>query len=889
MIDNGPADRGRARFRPEPSDDAGERHDRFLSFSAVMAGEGAGGASDSGGIEARADRSAAGGAPSRATSASTHDETYTYSQIADYLTQGYWNALGRPASTPHKFFPARFGETLTTLSVDIEELTPAGKRFARAALSAWEAATGLRFVETTENADIEFDDTLPGGGEARVTYTSLGPGEEYGAIIVSRIDISTQYFFRFGTGFDSYAMYVYIHEIGHALGLGHAGDYNNAADYETDAHYRNDSWQATVMSYFDQRENTYTRAAGASYAWPVTPMPADIVAIQRLYGAPTDIRAGNTVYGYGSNTGGYLDGWLSWTWAVALTIYDNGGIDTIDLRTVAADQRIDLRAETAGATAPTRVSDVNGLKGNLFIGPGTVIENARGGAGDDVIVGNGADNTLRGGGGGDSLRGRGGDDLLIGGPGNDTAIFPGRAAYYRVVTDGGVTTVADLRAGAPEGTDTLREIETIRFEGDRTVRTLPPAPPPPPAAPEGALELFVGGGEDEDNVIVLGGNLEILADGGGGDDYYIVLPGLSNRAALADSDGANVLAFDDGARIESARLEEDALYIELAGGATVEIAAEAAGAFRFAAEPVAGATLGATGFLALIEENDGYTVIADAAPPEAEEEAEAAAEGTGRVFANGNPGVDVFAFGYDMEVFSDGGRGDDIYRITRFQSRDAVISDLSGANLVIFDDGAAIAGFANRRGAFVVELENGAVVEIEAASANRYRLGDGRDMPASEFRAWAESQSWPADSGSRVAEGTGGADLFVYRFDSANGAPPAAWEGDGTVDAILDFNPAEGDRIRFVDTASGAGRVDTLAEFRAAFDFSAHPGGARRALDAAGAEAIALAFGAPGAAGLDVYRTAALDPTLFDPATGEFHDADALIAALGGAGALEFM
>ena len=860
MTDNGAAGRGGARFRPEPFDDAGERQDRFLSFSAVMAGEGAG------------------GAPSRATSASTHDETYTYAQIADYLTQGYWTA----PSFPHKFFPARFGETLTTLSVDIEELTPAGQRFARAALSAWEAATGLRFVETTEDADIEFDDTLPGGGEASVTYNIPGAGEEYGAIIASRIDISASYFFRFGTGYDSYALYVYIHEIGHALGLGHAGDYNNTADYETDAHYRNDSWQATVMSYFDQRENTHTRAAGASYAWPVTPMPADIVAIQRLYGAPTDIRAGDTVYGYGSNTGGYLDGWLSWTWPVALTIYDNGGIDTIDLRTVAADQRIDLRAETAGATAPARVSDAKGLKGNLLIGPGTVIENARGGAGDDVIVGNDADNTLRGGGGDDRLRGRGGDDLLIGGPGNDTAVFAGGAAFYRIVTSDGVTTVADLRAGAPEGTDTLREIETIRFEGDRVVRTLPPAPPPPPAAPEGALELFVGGGGDEDNVIVLGGNLEILADGGGGDDYYIALPGLSNRVTLSDGDGANVLAFDDGARIESARLEEDALYVEMAGGATVEIAAEAADAFRFAAEPVAGATLGATGFLALIEENDGYTVIADAAP------AEEAAAGTGRVFANGNPGVDVFAFGYDMEVFSDGGRGDDIYRITRFQSRDAVISDLSGANLVIFDDGAEISGFANRRGAFVVELENGAVVEIEAASANRYRLGDGRDMPASEFRAWAESQSWPADGGSRVAEGTGGADLFVYRFDSGNGAPPAAWEGDGTVDAILDFNPAEGDRIRFVDAASGAGRVDTLAEFRAVFDFSAHPGGARRALDGAGAEAIALAFGGGGAAGLDIYPAAALDPALFDPLTGEFHDVDAFIAALGGADALLF-
>ena len=57
------------------------------------------------------------------------------------------------------------------------------------------------------------------------------------------------------------------------------------------------------MAYFAQPDNPHINA---SYAIPVAPMIADIIAIHDLYGTPVNINSGNTVYGANSNVGGYL-------------------------------------------------------------------------------------------------------------------------------------------------------------------------------------------------------------------------------------------------------------------------------------------------------------------------------------------------------------------------------------------------------------------------------------------------------------------------------------------------------------------------------------------------------------------------------------------------------
>ncbi len=269
----------------------------------------------------------------------------------------------------------------------------------------------------TGDADITFDDDEPGahGGASEVW-----PG---GEIRQSHVNVSTDLIQTHGATIDSYTFKAYVHEIGHALGLGHPGDYNATDDYsptyDADAKFLNDSWQASVMSYFDQTENTYI---DANLAHGVTPMIADIIAIQNLYGFAV-INPGDTVYGYESNVGGYLgqlfgamsgenpDADVYAGGPVALTIFDSGGHDRLDLRWDDDDQRVDL--------SPEGISDVFGLAGNLSIARGTVIESYVAGTGDDVVRGGDADNFLWGNYGNDTLAGGAGDDWLQGGPGAD--------------------------------------------------------------------------------------------------------------------------------------------------------------------------------------------------------------------------------------------------------------------------------------------------------------------------------------------------------------------------------------------------------------------------------------------------------------------------------------
>ncbi len=76
--------------------------------------------------------------------------------------------------------------------------------------------------------------------------------------------------------------------------------------------------------------------------------------------------------------------------------------------------------------------------------------------------------------GDDVLSGGLGNDTLIGGGGSDTAIFSGKRSQYQVSQQAnGDIIVTDLRTGANDGTDTVREVENFNFaDGTFTAATV---------------------------------------------------------------------------------------------------------------------------------------------------------------------------------------------------------------------------------------------------------------------------------------------------------------------------------------------------------------------------------------------------------------------------------
>jgi hypothetical protein len=86
------------------------------------------------------------------------------------------------------------------------------------------------------------------------------------------------------------------------------------------------------------------------------------------------------------------------------------------------------------------------------------------GAGDDIVVAGPGNDTVFGGSGADQMQGGTGDDSFDGGDGADTAVFAGISTSYIVATVTGGITITDSKVSpTSEGTDTLANVEFVKF------------------------------------------------------------------------------------------------------------------------------------------------------------------------------------------------------------------------------------------------------------------------------------------------------------------------------------------------------------------------------------------------------------------------------------------
>ena len=291
-----------------------------------------------------------------------------------------------------------------------------------------------------------------------------------------------------------------MHEIGHALGLDHSFEGNIIPAGYDDERY-------TIMSYTSPKNVFQLIGNNPEAEYLITtPGVYDIAAVQAIYGANMEFQTGNNRYAFSPGRPVYQ------------SIWDAGGIDTFDVSAFTLGCSITLVPGTYSLLGYQTELDAN-----IGIAFNCTIENVRGGAGDDTIVGNSAANLLRGNDGRDTISGGAGDDVIDGGTGNDTLgggadhdRFTGGLGDDRISGGLGIDTVSYATASA--AVTVSLAVTTAQNTGSAGQDTLI------------SIENLTGSAFDD---TLTGGAADNLLDGGRGADS--LAGGLGNDTYRVDT------------------------------------------------------------------------------------------------------------------------------------------------------------------------------------------------------------------------------------------------------------------------------------------------------------------------------------------------------------------
>ncbi|EIM29473.1 matrixin family metalloprotease [Microvirga lotononidis] len=372
-----------------------------------------------------------------------------------------WNNLsGRKANKTPVFLTYTFNPASFLAPWGWAKFGAADKALARKALKMWGDASGIRFIEVKgQEAELKFQwqpawQEITAWAEfpelSRENFDDEGLVRKY---LGGNVYLNTEARANL-KGNTSYALYVLLHEIGHALGLKHPFhkmEYNKQLLKSELDHV-----SYTVMSYTGGDPGMQSAGLGS----------LDVQAIRALYGNPS--QDGRQV--------------AKWSWSASKQTLTQTGKSKADVIYGVA-----VKDVIKGQSGDDRIYSFEGDDtlfggvGNDFLSGGDGHDRLFGEAGNDTLSGGFGDDILQGGAGNDVLSGGLSDDLLYGDTGSDVlkggysndTLYGGLGNDTLTGGDGSDQFVFDVPFTGIDDTDTITDFnqnpDAFETEEDRIV------------------------------------------------------------------------------------------------------------------------------------------------------------------------------------------------------------------------------------------------------------------------------------------------------------------------------------------------------------------------------------------------------------------------------------